>query len=71
MSNLFYQLPIHGYAAINMSAIATINDAVGGVDVTPEYDFEIKDYSFKKGHSYLGLRTDGLDIDEQSEHQRR
>ncbi|MBE5843440.1 MAG: LytR family transcriptional regulator [Butyrivibrio sp.] len=49
VSNLFYQLPIHGYAAINMSAIATINDAVGGVDVTPEYDFEIKDYSFKKG----------------------
>lgn len=30
---LFYNLPIHGYAAINMSAIPTINDAVGGVDV--------------------------------------
>ncbi|WP_292185454.1 LCP family protein [Butyrivibrio sp.] len=34
VSNLFYQLPIHGYAAINMSAIPTINDMVGGVDVT-------------------------------------
>ena len=34
VSALFYQLPIHGYAAINMSAISTINDAVGGVDVT-------------------------------------
>lgn len=34
VSNLFYQLPIHGYAAINMSAISTINDIVGGVDVT-------------------------------------
>lgn len=34
VEKLFYQLPIHGYAAINMSAIATINDAVGGVDVT-------------------------------------
>lgn len=33
VANLFYQLPIHGYAAVNMSAIATINDAVGGVDV--------------------------------------
>ncbi len=33
VSNLFYNLPIHGYAAINMSAIATINDAVGGVKV--------------------------------------
>ena len=30
---LFYNLPVHGYAAINMSAISTINDAVGGVDV--------------------------------------
>lgn len=34
VENLFYQLPIHGYAAVNMSAVATINDAVGGVDVT-------------------------------------
>ncbi len=34
VEKLFYNLPIHGYAAINMSAIATINDAVGGVDVT-------------------------------------
>lgn len=33
VEKLFYHLPIHGYAAINMSAIATINDAVGGVDV--------------------------------------
>ena len=33
VSNLFYNLPIHGYAAINMSAIATMNDAVGGVKV--------------------------------------
>nr|WP_330369769.1 LCP family protein [Butyrivibrio sp. FCS014] len=33
VSNMFYQLPIHGYAAINMSAIPIINDEVGGVDV--------------------------------------
>ena len=31
--NLLYNIPIHGYAAVNMSAIPTINDAVGGVDV--------------------------------------
>ena len=31
--NLMYNIPIHGYAAVNMSAIPTINDAVGGVDV--------------------------------------
>lgn len=34
VQRLFYNLPIHGYAAVNMSAIPTINDAVGGIDVT-------------------------------------
>lgn len=34
VANLFYNLPIHGYAAVNMSAISTINDAVGGIKVT-------------------------------------
>lgn len=34
VSNLFYGLPIHGYCALNMSVISTINDAVGGVEVT-------------------------------------
>ena len=37
--NLFYNLPIHGYAAINMGAIATLTDAVGGVTV-PKMTFE-------------------------------
>lgn len=49
--NLFYSLPIHGYAAINMSAIATINDAVGGVDVTVLEDLTRIDKSLKKGES--------------------
>ena len=30
---LFYNLPVHGYAAINMKAIPVINDTVGGVNV--------------------------------------
>ena len=30
VSQLFYGIPINGYAAFNMSAIAEINDAVGG-----------------------------------------
>lgn len=33
VSELFYGLPIHGYCALNMSVVADINDAVGGVDV--------------------------------------
>jgi LCP family protein required for cell wall assembly len=48
VSRLFYNLPINGYAAINMDAIPILNDAVGGVDVTvledivyPEYDMNL------------------------------
>lgn len=34
VSKLFYNLPIHGYCAINMGAFPLINDAVGGIDLT-------------------------------------
>lgn len=34
VSELFYNLPIHGYASIGMGAVSTLNDAVGGVEVT-------------------------------------
>jgi LCP family protein required for cell wall assembly len=33
VSRLFYNLPIHGYCAINLEAVPKINDAVGGVDL--------------------------------------
>ncbi len=49
VSNMFYQLPIHGYAAINMSAIPTINDQVGGVDVVVLDDLTKWDKTLKKG----------------------
>ncbi len=48
VQKLFYNLPVHGYAAINMSAIPTINDAVGGVDVTVLEDLTRKDASLVK-----------------------
>ena len=48
VSKLFYNLPIHGYAAINMSAIPTINDAVGGVEVIVLEDLTRKDPILKK-----------------------
>ncbi len=50
VSKLFYLLPIHGYAAINMSAINEINDAVRGVDVTPQYSFDAEGYQFTAQH---------------------
>lgn len=34
VSSLFYDIPINGYAALNMAGITILNDAVGGVDVT-------------------------------------
>ena len=34
VSGLFYQMPIHGYCAVNLEAIEKLNDAVGGVTVT-------------------------------------
>lgn len=49
VENLFYQLPVHGYAAINMSAIATINDAVGGVEVTVPADLDGFNEDFVEG----------------------
>ncbi len=48
VENLFYGLPIHGYAAVNMKAISTINDAVGGVGVTVLEDLTRKDKSLVK-----------------------
>lgn len=49
VSRLFYRLPIHGYAAINMSAIETLNDEVGGVDVTVLEDVNSGSTHFVEG----------------------
>ncbi len=38
VSDLFYGLPISGYASVRMTAIPVINDAVGGVSVTVNED---------------------------------
>ncbi len=37
--NLFYNIPIHGYASINLGAVEPLTDAVGGVTV-PKMTFE-------------------------------
>lgn len=51
VSKLLYELPIHGYCAINMGAIPLINDAVGGVEVTALEDVMKTD--IKKGQTVL------------------
>ena len=41
VSDLFYQIPIHGYVAMDIGAIAALNDAVGGVEVTVTEDVAV------------------------------
>ncbi len=48
VEKLFYNLPIHGYAAVNMSAIPMINDTVGGIDVMVLEDLTKVDESLVK-----------------------
>ena len=65
VSNMFYQLPIHGYVAVNMSAIPEINDMVGGVDVVVPEDLTKWDKTLKEGakvhlegeHAYNFVRS--------------
>lgn len=54
VQNLFYNLPIHGYAAVNVDVIPTINDMVGGVDVDVLEDLTLHDPTLVKGsHVHL------------------
>ncbi|MBQ3906824.1 MAG: LCP family protein [Lachnospiraceae bacterium] len=53
ISKLFYNLPIHGYCAINLGAVPKINDAVGGVDVVALEDVTSgSKLVFKEGVKY-------------------
>lgn len=49
VSHFMYDLPIHGYCAINMAAIGPINDAVGGVNVTVLEDLTKASSRLKEG----------------------
>lgn len=49
VEHLFYNIPIHGYAAVNLSAIMYLNDAVGGVDVMVLDDITLRDPALVKG----------------------
>lgn len=53
VSRIMYDLPIHGYCAVNMAAIPVINDVVGGVEVTVLEDMTNVNKVFKKGERVL------------------
>ena len=40
VSNLFFNIPIHGYISLNMGGIGLLNDAIDGVEVTVLQDIE-------------------------------
>lgn len=49
VSRLMYGIPINAYAAIDMPAIAVLNDAVGGVEVTVLEDLSTRDPELTEG----------------------
>ena len=51
VANLFYNLPIDGYFALNMDGIGPLNDAIGGVEVEvlDDLDYPNRDVKLKKG----------------------
>lgn len=49
VSHLLYELPIHGYCAINLPAIYILNDTIGGVDVSIREDFTSEYFQFSPG----------------------
>jgi len=51
VSNLLFDTEIPHFATIRMSAISTLNDAVGGVTLELMDDFSMLDGSFKKGET--------------------
>lgn len=62
VSELFYQLPIHGYCSINMLAVPIINDAVGGVTVTVEEDLTQLNPKFEEGAVLHLMGEDAMDF---------
>lgn len=58
--NLFYNLPIHGYCAVNMDAIITLTDLIGGIELTSLEDVTsaiqdetLGDYVVNEGETVL------------------
>lgn len=64
VAELFYGLPIHGYAAINMDAVPIINDAVGGITLTAIEDIDTDKYGKSIGkvwHEGEELHLQGME----------
>lgn len=70
VSDLLYGMPIHGYCAINLDGIAVLNDAIGGVTLTPLQDITAGKVKLKEGqqvtlsgeaaHTYVRYRGESF-----------
>ncbi len=60
VSELFYGIPIHGYAALDMESIPTLNDSVGGVTVTVPEDMTKYKSSWSQGAEITLKGSDAL-----------
>ena len=50
VSNLLYQIPVHGYCAMMMDGISVLNEAVGGVIITvPQEGFSFEGQQYEPG----------------------
>lgn len=58
VSRLFYHIPINGYCSVNMGAIGSINDAVGGVEITSLDNFYLPDFGLQAGDT---IRLRGIE----------
>ncbi|MCR5268636.1 MAG: LCP family protein [Lachnospiraceae bacterium] len=69
VNRLFKGIPISGYIALNMGGLPAVNDAIGGVELTPIESVKRGDITIKKGESvvlngeqaYAYLRTRDVD----------
>lgn len=82
ISNLFFNIPIHGYIAMNMGALPGLNDAIGGVtvEVMDDLSYDNRGVDLKAGQTvtlngqeaYCYLRgRDVNDFDSSTERLRR
>ncbi len=53
VSKLLFGLPIHSVTSMNIGGVEKLNDAIGGVKVTPQQTFESQGYYFEKGKPVL------------------
>jgi LCP family protein required for cell wall assembly len=60
VSELFYDLPIHGAVAINFDAIGQIVDMIGGVEVTIPDDMTALNSSYKQGSTITLTKKNAL-----------